>query len=78
MLIRPSDLPWWGWLLCWVGAGTVFTITMFPIGLLSEDKDDLPKLLKWLGYVISTALAGICILSFWVGIILFVKAELGT
>jgi hypothetical protein len=37
MPFSPSDLPWWGWLLCSLGAWAVCWVTLFVLPVLSEE-----------------------------------------
>ena len=65
MPFGPSDLPWWGWLLCALGAALLTAI--MAIGLLAKEEND------WGGLVILVIAALATVISFLVGIIRFVK-----
>jgi hypothetical protein len=65
MPISPSDLPWWGWLLCSFGAWG----TCWVMAFLNEDSDSGGFLLVLTAIV--SGLAGL--LTGIMGVVLFVK-----
>jgi|HubBroStandDraft_4_1064222.scaffolds.fasta_scaffold3657226_1 hypothetical protein len=64
MPIRPSDLPWWGWLLCAVGAGIVSVVCY-----MSHEEGDG----GWMAFVVSIVGAVATLLLFVIGLVRFVK-----
>lgn len=71
MPISPSDLPWWGWILCAIGAGIVALITgIFASVKFEGNEIDGAGCLSVLVAIVS----GLGALGMGVmGIILFVK-----
>ena len=68
MPISPSDLEWWGWLLCALGGAIVTAIA----ALFSEDGDNVAAVLIAIAAGIATMIcAGIGIIRFakwaWAG-----------
>lgn len=71
MPISPSDLPWWGWLLCSFSAAIV---AMFAGGFASASFDDTGKAGRGCVSMLIAIPAGLAALSMGVmGVILFVK-----
>ena len=64
MPISPSDLPWWGWLLCAVGAGIVSVVCY----VLHEESDG-----GWLTLVVGIVGVVATFVSAALGIVRFVK-----
>jgi hypothetical protein len=64
MPISPSDLPWWGWLLCAIGAGILSGFSY----VLYEESDG-----GWMVFVVSIV-SGIATVPLAIlGIVRFVK-----
>jgi hypothetical protein len=70
MPFSPSDLPWWGSLLCSLGAGFVFGISGFVTRMAFEDKKIGRACVGLLAAIPSSVVASV---SFSVGVIRFVK-----
>jgi tellurite resistance protein TehA-like permease len=60
--ISPSDLPWWGWFLCAVGAGIISHMS----GNAAEDKAYFNDLLFYafgIGAIICVLMAILCLVK---------------
>lgn len=66
--MNPSDIPWWGWFLCAVGAWAIAAI-IFNLA----EKADEEGILDYLGRMLFLAFAGAGIVAASIGIIRFIK-----
>jgi len=67
--ISPSDLPWWGWLLCSLGTGLV----AFHASALSEDSSSKGGFGYATGIAVGLILGLISLLCGIIGIVRLVK-----
>ncbi len=69
LLISPSDLPWWGWLLC-----GIVGIAVALFSAISADTEDYFGAWTWLLCCLIALVTGLGgLLAFAVGLIRFVK-----
>ena len=71
MPISPSDLPWWGWFLCCVGAWIIGGIAVSVSSVCAEHDESRP--LSYVGYLVSFAFGAAGLLAGAISIIRLVK-----
>jgi hypothetical protein len=71
MLISPSDLPWWGWLLCSLAAWIAFGIG--GIMKIAARGEGTPVLVGCLGVLLEIASAAVGVVTGAIGIVLFAR-----